>query len=362
MSSTTIAGSGTTGHAVINLNREDGGRRKFILVEMGDYFHTVLLPRIKKVTFTPEWKDGKPKRIPKPEEVERSPRIIKVLRLESYEDTLNNLELTRTKDQQELLDGAAGLPRGVHSSYLLDVESRGSVSLLNVDGFEDPSPISSTSRRERRGRRSPRDRCGETFNYLIGLHVATIDHIDGVRAVTGQSPEGERVLVLWRRIKELNNDALDEWFGKRVYNTRDQEFDVIYGQRRKQSGESSQARPDVEGPSNRGGVPAADVRREGRVSMPGFQPVFTITNPIAADLTRIERARGFLEAHHTTHNSRAPISPWSMGSDHPRIRGAVPGLSTAGRSSGTVKNMIDSDLFAAEGRRIGLCIRLRRAL
>jgi adenine-specific DNA-methyltransferase len=39
-----FAGSGTTGHAVINLNREDGGRRRFILVEMADYFYTVLLP------------------------------------------------------------------------------------------------------------------------------------------------------------------------------------------------------------------------------------------------------------------------------------------------------------------------------
>ena len=58
-----FAGSGTTGHAVINLNREDGGQRKFILVEDGRLFrHCVLLPRIKKVTFTPEWKDGKPKR------------------------------------------------------------------------------------------------------------------------------------------------------------------------------------------------------------------------------------------------------------------------------------------------------------
>ena len=38
-----FAGSGTTGHAVIslNLNREDGGLRKFILVEMGEYFNTV---------------------------------------------------------------------------------------------------------------------------------------------------------------------------------------------------------------------------------------------------------------------------------------------------------------------------------
>jgi adenine-specific DNA-methyltransferase len=32
-----FAGSGTTAHAVINLNRVDGGRRKFILTEMADY-------------------------------------------------------------------------------------------------------------------------------------------------------------------------------------------------------------------------------------------------------------------------------------------------------------------------------------
>ena len=55
-----FAGSGTTAHAVINLNREDGGKRKYVLVEMGDYFHTVLLPRIKKVVYSKDWKDGKP--------------------------------------------------------------------------------------------------------------------------------------------------------------------------------------------------------------------------------------------------------------------------------------------------------------
>lgn len=47
-----FAGSGTTGHAVIKLNREDGGRRKYILVEMGQYFNTVTKPRIQKVIYT----------------------------------------------------------------------------------------------------------------------------------------------------------------------------------------------------------------------------------------------------------------------------------------------------------------------
>ena len=86
-----FAGSGTTGHAVINLNREDGGDRRFILVEMGEHFDTVLLPRLKKVTYSPEWKDGKPVRQATAEEAERSPSVMKVIRLESYEDTLNNL-------------------------------------------------------------------------------------------------------------------------------------------------------------------------------------------------------------------------------------------------------------------------------
>lgn len=95
-----FAGSGTTAHAVINLNREDGGRRKFILVEMAHYFDTVLLPRIKKVTFTPEWKDGKPKRAATAEEAERSPRIVKYIRLESYEDALNNIAFDDASEQQ----------------------------------------------------------------------------------------------------------------------------------------------------------------------------------------------------------------------------------------------------------------------
>ena len=91
-------------HAVINLNRMDDGNRRFILVEMAYYFDTVLLPRVKKVTFSPEWKNGRPGRLATREEAERSPRIVKVVRLESYEDTLNNLVVRRPEQVQRLLD------------------------------------------------------------------------------------------------------------------------------------------------------------------------------------------------------------------------------------------------------------------
>ncbi|MBR6734637.1 MAG: site-specific DNA-methyltransferase [Kiritimatiellae bacterium] len=44
-----FAGSGTTAHAVLKMNKEDGGNRKFILIEMMDYADTVTAERVKRV-------------------------------------------------------------------------------------------------------------------------------------------------------------------------------------------------------------------------------------------------------------------------------------------------------------------------
>jgi len=43
-----FAGSGTTGHAVLNLNKKDGGNRKFICIEMEDYADSTTAARIKR--------------------------------------------------------------------------------------------------------------------------------------------------------------------------------------------------------------------------------------------------------------------------------------------------------------------------
>jgi len=205
-----FAGSGTTGHAVINVNREDGGRRKFILVEMGDHFDTVLLPRLKKVTYSPEWKDGKPKRLATAEEAERSPRIFKVIRLESYEDTLNNLELRRTKEQQGLLDlapsqGADKLKEQYMLRYMLDVETRGSQSLLNVGAFTDPTAYKLKVKRP--GSDESREvyvDLLETFNWLIGL---TVQHIGAPQIFSAESErDGEGRLRLKGRLRLLDGE------------------------------------------------------------------------------------------------------------------------------------------------------------
>jgi adenine-specific DNA-methyltransferase len=44
-----FAGSGTTAQAVLNLNKKDGGNRKFILIEMMDYAETITAERVKRV-------------------------------------------------------------------------------------------------------------------------------------------------------------------------------------------------------------------------------------------------------------------------------------------------------------------------
>lgn len=261
-----FAGSGTTGHAVINLNREDGGNRKFILVEIESYFDRVLLPRLQKIAFSPDWKDGKPIRTATHEEAERSPRLIKVLRLESYEDTLNNLALRRSPQQQAALEfaaaqGADGLREQYLLRYQLDVEARGSASLLDVRAFADPTAYRLTVKPpgSDESREAGVDLL-ETFNWLLGLRVRHIAaprsfaaafardtqdrlRLDGrlrqdpdgpwwFRTVTGTTPEGRHTLVIWRRLTgdaEADNLVLETWFrDKQAFSVRDAEFDLIY--------------------------------------------------------------------------------------------------------------------------------------
>ena len=190
-----FAGSGTTGHAVINLNREDGGQRKFILIEVGEYFDTVLLSRIKKVVFSSEWKDCKPQCMATPEEAERSPRIVKYMRLESYEDALNNIEFDEASNQMALEFDDYLL------KYMMKWETRASETLLNVEKLARPFCYKIHIRADGQTREKVAD-IPETFNYLMGLHIETrrVYDDDGryYLVYRGQTREGRRIAVIWR--------------------------------------------------------------------------------------------------------------------------------------------------------------------
>ncbi|MGB3974871.1 MAG: site-specific DNA-methyltransferase [bacterium] len=289
-----FAGSGTTAHAVINLNREDNGKRKYILVEMGDYFDTVLKPRIAKVVYSENWKNGKP--VPASQSATNASasslktsiyngvsHCFKYIRLESYEDTLNNLRFDDTLKTSDLLNNPS-LKQDYMLHYLLDIETRGSQSLLNIDAFANPTTYTLEVKKPGTDEYVSRTvDLIETFNYLIGLRVehtsvpyeytAAFKRIEDPEVPAGQQTklvldgklqslhrtafsgeekswwfrtiEGwapadpsnpnnglqEKVLIVWRKLTgdiEQDNLMLDEWFLKNRIKTLDFEFDTIY--------------------------------------------------------------------------------------------------------------------------------------
>lgn len=220
-----FAGSGTSGHATIDLNRDDGFKRKYILVEQGDYFDIATKPRIQKVVYSADWKDGK---ATAPET--GISHAFKVLKIESYEDTLNNLELNLSQAQKDFINQ---LPEQAKDDYLmrymLDVESKD--SLLSVKNFNKPFDYKLKVAVDSAGayEEKPVDLV-ETFNYLIGLHVAQIDYqlAQGFATISGQLPTGEKTLVLWRDTEKVNYEALNKLCDRLAINPADSEYDVVF--------------------------------------------------------------------------------------------------------------------------------------
>lgn len=268
-----FGGSGSSAHAVIDLNRDDLnkfgqlGKRKYILVEMGEHFNTVLKPRIEKVVYSPEWKGGKPESVGK-----GISHCLKYMRLESYEDALNNLRVDAEKGK------SFGGVKDYFLSYMLDVETKGSPSLLNVDTFARPFDFKLSVKKQSSEEHETRTvDLVETFNYLLGLRVERMGEASRYtaqferptdpelpedahtkltvkgrikrsasgewvfRTVQGWMPRNratpndgarERVLVVWRTLtddREKDNAVLNEYLRhKEGVNPLDGEFDVIY--------------------------------------------------------------------------------------------------------------------------------------
>ena len=223
-----FGGSGSTAQAVIRYNRDDGGDRRYGIVEMGAHFETLIIPRLKKVVYSTDWKEGKPQT--RDTGISHS---FKIVRLESYEDALNNLRLCRTPKQEEALQRADDRQRDEYLlSYFLDVESEGSKSLLDLTEFRDPLgyklQIATSSAGETKETEVD---LLETFNWLIGLKVKHIDHQKGFLTVTGEKRAGGRTLILWRTLSDdakADNIALEKFLAKLQVNPADTEFDFIY--------------------------------------------------------------------------------------------------------------------------------------
>ena len=219
-----FAGSGTTGHSILMLNREAKAYqklRKCILVEMGLYFNTATKPRIEKVIYSEDWKDGKP--------VSRKgiSQCFKYIRLEQYEDTLNNLQPKNQRLDFDNENGKGDFEETYFLRYMLDTETKG--DLFNLEWFKNPFAMSIKTTKNNELVDTHVDMV-ETFNYLIGLNVETLRYPkDGYCVVEGTTHIGnERTLVIWRNCNKVSNEDLNEFFRKQAYCTTDSEFDKIY--------------------------------------------------------------------------------------------------------------------------------------
>ena len=183
-----FGGSGTTAHATINLNREDNGNRKYIVVEMGHHFDTALKPRIKKAVYAEKWKDAKP--------VSRESRLshmFKYQRIESYEDALNNIQFNET-EHKNLLSEEHQL------TYMLDSETRDSSTFLNVSELRNPFNYQIKIVREMQTQTHTVN-LPETFNYLLGIKVKTrqcLNDNDRRYLIYKGTVKQKTVIIIWR--------------------------------------------------------------------------------------------------------------------------------------------------------------------
>ena len=215
-----FAGSGTTAHTVMKLNKEEDGKRKYILVEMANYFDTVMIPRLKKICYSSNWKDGKP------QDTDGVSQFFKYQILEQYEDTLDNIELTPNGTAQTLFRDDYLI------KYFLDYETRGNPSLLNIEMLKNPFAYKLRVNLEEVG--EPHEMVvdiPETFNYLLGLKIKRIkartlkchpELVSGSKGMLKQvqhdkhyirkylfilgEKEGKDIAIVWRDYEPPNGD------------------------------------------------------------------------------------------------------------------------------------------------------------
>ncbi|MFZ4457306.1 MAG: DNA methyltransferase [Bacteroidales bacterium] len=213
-----FAGSGTTGHATIKLNREDNGNRKYILVEMGTYFNTVTKPRIQKVIYSDNWKNGKP------QDKAGISQIVKCQVFESYEDTLNNLYLNSPQNQSAI-DFSERAQEEYLLQYMLEIESRD--NLFNLEMFRKPFDYQLKITENNELKPTKVDLV-ETFNYLIGLYVNKVQRVKDIKVVEGITRTGIKTLVIWRDMETTTHEDVVKLVRRFYDSARTREFQQIY--------------------------------------------------------------------------------------------------------------------------------------
>lgn len=174
--------SWTTQHAVIELNKEDNWKRKYIWVEMWEYFDTVTKPRIQKVIYSSNWENWKP------QDNNWVSQILKYQVLEQYEDMLDKLEI----DTEEF-------PAWLDIKYLYKKEEIKLKSNLDLrKPFENNYIYGKTKKQTQID-------LIETYNYAKGNNIENIKTFE-IAWKYYKCVKIWNILQIWRNIEIAEND------------------------------------------------------------------------------------------------------------------------------------------------------------
>jgi adenine-specific DNA-methyltransferase len=187
-------GSGTTTAVAHKL------KRKWIGVEMGEHFWTVVMPRMKKVLAYDETGISKEKDVKEKYNERTAGGFFKYIILEQYEDTLDNLELKESKAHKDFFKDEYLI------KYLLEIETKDDPHLLNISMLKDPYNYKLKVNLSEVG--EPKEMAVdviETFNYLLGLKINKLmrkEREGNIYTFVLGEKEGKSVAVVWRVYSE----------------------------------------------------------------------------------------------------------------------------------------------------------------
>ncbi len=187
-------GSGTTTAVAHKL------KRKWIGVEMGEHFWTVVMPRMKKVLAYDKTGISKEKDVKEKYNERTAGGFFKYIILEQYEDTLDNLELKESKPHKDFFKDDYLI------KYFLEIETKDDPHLLNISMLKDPYNYKLKVNLSEVG--EPKEMAVdviETFNCLLGLNINKLMHKEregNIYTFVLGEREGKSVAVVWRVYSE----------------------------------------------------------------------------------------------------------------------------------------------------------------
>ena len=183
---------------------------------MGQYFETLTKPRVLKIIYSSNWKDGKPQ-----DNKGSRKQIVKYQVLEQYEDSLNNIGFREPSD-------LAKKSKNYKLKYMLEFESKDSNIFLNLDALDNFFDYKLKIKEGDEFKEKSIDLV-ETFNYIAGIEVESMEKLKDGNAdyviVKGLRDRG-KVIVIWRNkdddfdpkkdrefaVKKILKDQYDEIF------------------------------------------------------------------------------------------------------------------------------------------------------